>query len=84
MKLQNQLSDYEKSYCILLEELESTKENNDKLSKDISNLNIVVKKLEDELKTANNNKDRIEKGLSHKIAYYKNKLEVVICNFCLG
>ncbi|XP_050441789.1 nucleoprotein TPR-like [Adelges cooleyi] len=74
-KLQNQLLEYEQNMDKLLEELDATKENNEKLSKEMSKLNNVIRNLEDELKSTNHNKERLEKGLYHKISYYKNKLE---------
>jgi len=75
-KLQNQLLEYEMKHSKILEELESAKDHNDELLKNISKQNNTILTLEEELKKSVNDKDRLEKGLNHKLAHYKYKLEV--------
>lgn len=75
-KLQNQLSEYEQNNNKVLEELDKTKEHSDELLKRITEQNNRIRTLEAELTKSQNDKDRLEKGLNHKLAHYKNKLEV--------
>lgn len=75
-KLQNQLLEYEMKHSKILEELESAKDHSDELLKNISKQNNTILTLEEELKKSINDKDRLEKGLNHKLAHYKYKLEV--------
>jgi hypothetical protein len=75
-KLQNQLLEYEMKHNKILEELETTKDHSDELLKTISKQNNTILTLEEELKKSVNDKDRLEKGLNHKLAHYKYKLEV--------
>ncbi|XP_027851398.2 nucleoprotein TPR-like isoform X1 [Aphis gossypii] len=74
-KLQNQLLEYEMKHSKILEELESAKDHSDELLKNISKQNNTILTLEEELKKSINDKDRLEKGLNHKLAHYKYKLE---------
>lgn len=75
-KLQNQLLEYEQKYSKMLGELEAAKDYSDELSKNISKQNNTILTLEEELKKSVNDKDRLEKGLNHKLTHYKYKLEV--------
>lgn len=75
-KLQNQLLEYEMKHNKILEELELAKDHSDELLKNISKQNNTILTLEEELKKSINDKDRLEKGLNHKLAHYKYKLEV--------
>lgn len=75
-KLQNQLLEYEQNSIKVLEELEITKNNSDGLLKKITEQTIKITTLEEELKKMVDDKDKLEKGLNHKVAHYKNKLEV--------
>lgn len=75
-KLQNQLLEYEQTNSNILKELETTKEHIDKLLNDIAEKNNKVITLEEELKKSVDDKDKLEKGLNHKLTHYKNKLEV--------
>lgn len=75
-KLQNQLLEYEQNSSKVLEELEMAKNYNDGLLKTITEQNNKIKTLEEELKKSVDDKDKLEKGLNHKLAHYKNKLEV--------
>ncbi|XP_022171411.1 nucleoprotein TPR-like isoform X3 [Myzus persicae] len=74
-KLQSQLLEYEQKYSKMLEELEAAKDHSDELLKNISKQNNTILSLEEELKKSVNDKDRLEKGLNHKLAHYKSKLE---------
>lgn len=75
-KLQNQLLEYEQKNNTILEELETASVHSDELLKKISKQNNTILTLEEELKKSINDKDRLEKGLNHKLAHYKNKLDV--------
>lgn len=75
-KLQNQLSEYENSNSKMLKELEIATERSNELLKRNAELNNVIIQLREELKKSINDKDKIEKGFNHKLAHYKNKLEV--------
>lgn len=75
-KLQSQLLEYEQKYSKILEELDAAKDHSDELLKNISKQNNTILTLEEEFKKSVNDKDRLEKGLNHKLAHYKNKLEV--------
>lgn len=75
-KLQNQLSEYDQNNTKILEELEAAKDHNCELLKKITEQNNKITTLEEELKKSLNDKDILEKGLNHKLAHYKNKLEV--------
>lgn len=75
-KLQNQLLEYEQTNSNILKELETTKEHIDKLLNEITEKNNKVITLEEELKKSFDDKDKLEKGLNHKLTHYKNKLEV--------
>ncbi|XP_025205590.1 nucleoprotein TPR [Melanaphis sacchari] len=74
-KLQTQLLEYEMKHSKILEELETAKDHSDELLKNISKQNNTILTLEEELKKSINDKDRLEKGLNHKLAHYKYKLE---------
>lgn len=60
----------------MLEELEKGKDYSDELLKKINEQKYKIFELEEQLKKSLNDKDRLEKGLNHKLAHYKNKLEV--------
>jgi len=75
-KLQSQLLEYEQKYSKMLEELDAAKDHSDELLKNISKQNNTILTLEEKLKKSVDDKDRLEKGLNHKLAHYKNKLEV--------
>lgn len=75
-KLQNQLLEYEQNNSKILEELESAKNYNNGLLKTTEEQNNKITTLQEELKKLVYDKDKIEKELNHKVAHYKNKLEV--------
>lgn len=75
-KLQNQLLEYEQNNSNIIEELEVAKEQCDELLKKTTNQNSRIMTLEEELKKSINDKDKLERGLNHKLSHYKNKLEV--------
>lgn len=75
-KLQNQLLNYEQNNIKIIEELESSKEYSNVLLKKTTEQNNRIKTLEEELKKKINDKDKLERGLNHKLSHYKNKLEV--------
>lgn len=75
-KLQNQLLEYEQTNSNVLKELETTKEHIDELLNEITKKNNKIITLEEELKKSVDDKNKLEKGLNHKLTHYKNKLEV--------
>lgn len=75
-KLQNQILEFEQTNVKLLEDLERAKEHSEVLLKTITDQNNKILTLEEELKKSIDDKNKLEKGLNHKLAHYKNKLEV--------
>lgn len=76
IKLQNQLLEYDQNNSKIIKELEvATDYNNELMEKNTEQNNKIIK-LEEELKKSINDKDKTEKGFNHKLAHYKNKLEV--------
>lgn len=83
-KLQNQIHELEQTNIILLEDLKITKDHNEELLETVTHQKNKMFSLEEEMKKTIDAKNKLEKGLNHKLAHYKNKLEVGVIFYNLG